>query len=139
MLTKMFAAMMFHITYHYFFLPFWHCCDNWYKRFFYHTYYGKVAKIIWNSENWHCYTCQLIKWQHCKSGVNFNFFVHFTVSIISPELKAQVNFSNHFLPSFHTWVCPSVRLSGCNLFKFSTFFSRTTGSTPIKLGIRILG
>ena len=44
----------------------------------------------------------------------------------SPELKAQVSFSDH-LSSVRPSVCPSVRLSVCKLFTFSS-------SSPEPLG-----
>lgn len=137
MQDRVFAAMMFHNLSLFFSAYF--DIDNWYKRwFFYHTYYWKISKDelkFWKLALLHISTYKVTAL--CVSQV----WTLTYSSILQFELKAQVNFSYHFLSNFHMWVCPSVRpsvpLSVCNLFKFSTLFSRTTGSAPIKLGIRI--
>ena len=67
----------------------------------------------------------------------FIVFEHSICVFSSPELKAQVSFSDH-LSSF---VCLSVRLSVClclsvclSTFNIFIFFSRTTGPISTKLG-----
>ena len=54
--------------------------------------------------------------------------------ISSPELKAQVSFSDRLLSIVCSSVCLSVRLSICLLtIHIFNFFSRTTGPTSTKL------
>ena len=82
-----------------------------------------LARTKWMEEWWFHLNSLLREWGH----VSFLLFS-------SPELKAQVSISDHFLsvvcdsPSF----CPSV----CKLFTFFIFFSRTTGPISIKLGTK---
>ena len=61
------------------------------------------------------------------------------VFISSPELKAQVSFSDHLSSVVCLSVRPSVRQSVCKLFTFSSSFPEPLGQFQPNLAQSILG
>jgi hypothetical protein len=96
---------------------------------------GNWKLILTKQKSWFFFKGYIVKELSCFSIMVKNKRL---VNIFSsPELKAQVSYSDHLLSvvrlSVRLSVCLSVRLLSVNFYIFD-FFSRTTGQILTKLG-----